>query len=399
MEGVVYLVDLLYSQDRKGNGAFELPTHSKLHSRSNSRYMKIAHLDSHRDWRGGQQQVLYLTRFLLSKGHESVIVAPSGGALFRRTRAAGLPVTRLNMRHELDLLAAWQLGTWLRREGVDILHMHEPHAHSIGLLAGMVAPRVRKVVSRRVDFRPDRNVFSRYKYTMHGVRYLAVSEAVRKVMLDCGIAADAVHTVYSGVDLRRIDAVQETSHEFPVGSRVIGTVGHLSGHKGHRYLLKAMRDVLQIERKARLVIVGEGKLHGELGAEAAALGLGDTVSFAGFRHDVLALIRGFEIFVFPSTQEALGTSILDAMALRKPVVATRVGGIPESVQDNVTGLLVPPGDPRALAEALCTILRKPERGRLLGDAGRRRVEKCFTADRTGAATLRIYNDVLDQGSS
>ena len=364
----------------------------------NNQDMKIAHLDSHRAWRGGQQQVLYLTQFLLSQGHESLVVAPSDGALLRRARAAEVPAIALNMRHELDLVAAWRLGTWLRRQGVDILHMHEPHAHSIGLLASVMAPSVRKVVSRRVDFPPIRNLFSRYKYTKRDVRYLAVSRAVREVMLESGIAADAVHTVYSGVDLDRIDTVHETSNAFPAGSRVIGTVGHLSGHKGHRYLLQAMRDVCQVEREARLVIVGEGRLRADLEAEAAALGLGDAVRFTGFRRDVLALIRGFEIFAFPSTHEALGTSILDAMALRKPVAATRAGGVPESVQDGVTGLLVPPGDPHALAEALCTMLRNPERGRAFGDAGRRRVEKHFTVERTGAATVSVYRDVLKHGS-
>lgn len=361
--------------------------------------MKIAHLDSHRTWRGGQQQVLYLTRFLLARGHQSTVVAPSGSALFRQARAAGLPAIGLNMRHDLDLVAAWRLGAWLRREGIDVLHMHESHAHSVGLFACMVAPRVRKVVSRRVDFRPFRNLLGRYKYSRPDVRYLAVSEAVRKVMLDSGIAADAVQTVHSGVDLRRIDAVFETSHVFPAGSRVIGTVGHLSGHKGHRYLLQAMREVCQVERKARLVIVGEGKLRAALEAEAAALGLGDFVFFTGFRSDVLALIRGFELFAFPSIQEALGTSILDAMALRKPVVATRVGGIPEPVQDGITGLLVPPGDPRALAEALCTLLQRPDRARFFGEAGRRRVEDYFTAQRTGAATLGVYRNVFEQHSS
>ena len=115
------------------------------------------------------------------------------------------------------------------------------------------------------------------------------------------------------------------------------------------------------------------------------LGLGDSICFTGFRRDVLALIRGFEVFVF-----------LDAMAMRKPVVATRVGGIPESVQDGVTGLLVPPGDPHALAEALCTILRRPEQGRAFGQTGRRRVEQFFTAERMGAATLKVYQDVLDK---
>lgn len=357
--------------------------------------MKIAHLDSHLTWRGGQQQVLYLAQFLQAQGHDSVVVCPARGALYQRVREAGVPAVALDMRHELDLAAAWRLGSWLRRRRIDILHMHEPHAHSIGLFACFMAPSVRKVVSRRVDFPPIRNLLSRYKYTIPDIRYVAVSEAVRNVMLDSGIAADAVQTAHSGIDLGRIDAVRETAGVFPAGTRVIGTVGHLSGHKGHRYLLQAMPHVRQAEPRACLVIVGEGSLRTDLEAEAAALGLGGSVCFTGFRRDVLALIRGFEVFVFPSTQEALGTSVLDAMALRKPVVATRAGGIPEPVQDGVTGLLVSPSDARALAEAVCAILRQPERGRDFGEAGRRCVEQFFTVERTGAATLKVYHDVLN----
>ena len=166
-----------------------------------------------------------LTQFLLSRGHESVIVAPSGGSLFRRAHSAGVPAIKLNMRHELDLVAAWRLGKWLRRQGIDILHMHEPHAHSIGLFASIMAPGVRKVVSRRVDFPPVRNLFSRYKYTVPGVRYLAVSKAVRKVMLESGIAAAAVHTVYSGVDLGRIDRLVKPPAHFPSATASLARLG------------------------------------------------------------------------------------------------------------------------------------------------------------------------------
>ena len=306
-----------------------------------------------------------------------------------------MPVTALNTMLELDPVAAWRLGSWLRHRRIDVLHMHEPYAHSIGLLACLVAPSVHKVVSRRVVFRPVRNLLSRYKYTMRGIQYVAVSEAVRNVMLDSGIVAANVWTVHDGIDLDRIDAVRETASLFPAGTHVIGTVGTLDGYKGHRFLLQAMYHVRQVEPRACLVIVGEGRLRADLEAEATALGLGNAVCFTGFRRDVLSLIRGFEIFVFPSTQEALGTSVLDAMAMRKPVVATRTGGIPESVQDGVTGLLVPPGDARALAEVLCTMLQQPERGRAFGEAGRRRVEQFFTAGRMGAATLKVYQDVLN----
>ena len=361
--------------------------------------MKIAHLDSHLSWRGGQQQVLYLTQYLQTQGHDSVIVCPSRSALYQRALESGVHATALDMRHELDVVAAWRLGTWLQRRHIDILHMHDPHAHSIGLLACLASRNVRKVVSRRVDFRPVRNLLSRYKYTMPSVRYVAVSEAVRNVMLDSGIAAAFVWTVHDGIELDRIDAVRKTASVFPAGTRIIGTVGHLDGYKSYRYLLQAMPHVRRAEPRACLVIVGEGSLRADLEAEATALGLGDSVCFTGFRRDVLALIRGFEIFVFPSIQEALGTSVLDAMAMRKPVVATRTGGVPESVQDGITGLLVPPGDARALAEALCTMLRQPERGRAFGEAGRRRVEQFFTVERMGAATLKVYHDVLNHRSA
>ena len=357
--------------------------------------MKIAHLASWLFWRGAEQQVLYLAQFLQTQGYDSVVVGPARGVLYQRAGEAGVSVMALNMRHDLDLAAAWRLGSWLRRQRIDILHMHDPHAHSIGLLACLMAPSVRKVVARRIDRRPRRNLLSHYKYTVPDIQYVTVSEAVRNVMLDSGIAADTMRTVYSGVDLGRVDAVQETTSVFPAGSRVIGTVGHLDGYKGHQYLLQAMHHVRRAEPGACLVIVGEGKLRADLEAEATALGLRDAVCFTGFRRDALALIRGFEIFAFPSTLEALGTSVLDAMALRKPVVATRTGGIPESVQDGITGLLVPPGDARALAEALCTILRQPERGRAFGEAGRRRVEQFFTVERMGAATLEVYHDVLN----
>ena len=357
--------------------------------------MKIAHLDSHLSWRGGQQQVLYLTQFLRTQGCDSVVVCPARSVLYQRTREAGVSVMALDMRHELDLVAAWRLGSWLRRQRIDILHMHDPHACSIGLIACLMAPNVRKVVSRRVVFRPVRNLLSRYKYTVPDVRYVAVSEAVRNVMLDSGIAAATVWTVHDGIDLDRIDAVRETASVFPAGTRVIGTVGDLDGYKGHRYLLQAMCHVRQVEPSACLVIVGEGSLRADLEAEVTALGLRDAVCFTGFRTDVLALLRSFEIFVLPSTQEALGTSILDAMALRKPVVATRAGGIPESVQHGITGLLAPPGNSCALAQALRMILRQPECGRAFGEAGRRRVEQFFTVERMGAATLKVYDDVLN----
>jgi glycosyltransferase involved in cell wall biosynthesis len=298
------------------------------------------------------------------------------------------------MHHELDLVAAWKLGQYLRRHQVEILHMHAPHAHAIGLLACVWAPAVHKVVSRRTDFAPIRNVLSRWKYTLPKVHYVAVSEAVRQVLIASGIPAHCVQTIYSSIDVRRFNETQEIAPLFPTGTRVVGTVGHLTGLKGHRYLLEAARQVLQAEPHVGIAIVGDGALRQELEAQAVNLRIAERVHFTGFRRDVPALIRGFEIFVLSSTHEGTPNSVLEAMALGKPVVATRAGGTAEVVQDGVTGLLVSPRDPAALAHALLYVLRHPEQGKMFGMAGCKRVEEHFTVEHMASSTLQAYHRIL-----
>jgi glycosyltransferase involved in cell wall biosynthesis len=338
--------------------------------------------------------VLYLSQFLHAHGYDSVVVCPPHSALYERAREAEIPVRALRMRHELDLVAAWQLGRYLRQQRVDILHIHTPHAHTIGLLASKLVPAVRLVVSRRVDFMPIRNWLSGWKYAHPGVQYLAVSEAVRQVLIASGVPGQRVQTVHSGIDLGRFAALQGSPSLFPVGTRVLGTVGHLARSKGHQYLLKATALLVREEPRLGVVIAGEGALRAELEAQAAALGITTHVRFTGFRRDILALMQGFEIFVFASSSEGLGTAILDAMALGKPVVATRAGGIPEAVQDGMTGLLVPPRDPQALAEAIRSLLRHSEQAQALGEAGRKRVEQYFTVERMACQTLQVYKRIL-----
>lgn len=356
--------------------------------------LNIVHLNSNLPWRGGEQQVLYLTQWLHAQGHSSLVCCPPQSALYERLQAAGLPCLALPMRHELDLLAAWRLGRYVQRQRVDILHLHTPHAHTIGLLASHLGPRVRLVVARRSDFAPARHWLNRYKYASPRLHYIAVSEAVRQVLVASNVAPQRVETVYSGIDLQRFATVTAAPPLFPAGTRVIGTVGHLAGQKGHRYLLEAMALLVRDEPQLGMIVAGDGALRPALEAQAAALGLSAQVCFTGFQRDILPLMQSFDIFVFSSYLEGLGTAILDAMALGKPVVATRAGGIPEAVADGVTGLLVPPRDPQALATALRHLLRHPQEAQRLGQAGRQRVAQQFTAEQMASGTLRVYQQVL-----
>jgi glycosyltransferase involved in cell wall biosynthesis len=170
-------------------------------------------------------------------------------------------------------------------------------------------------------------------------------------------------------------------------------VAALTAHKDHATLLEAAVVVRAQLPDACLVIVGEGELASALQARAAALGLGAAVVFAGFRRDLDALLPAFDVFCLSSHMEGLGTSLLDAMCYGRPVVATAAGGIPEALEDGVTGRVVPPRSPVALGQALVEVLRDQGRREAMGAAGRRRFLERFTADRMVEDTLGVYAEV------
>jgi len=361
--------------------------------------LKVLHLNTERTWRGGEQQTLHLAAGLGDRGHESQVLAQPGRELARRARERGLVVRELSMRGEWDLPAAFRLRRLLRRERYDVLHMHTSHAHTLGVLAGAGLP-ARRVVSRRVDFSIYRNRLrlSRFKYR-HGVhRYVAISEAVRAVLVRDGIPASSISIVPSGIDATRFPAAEPPGLRaglgLPAGAPVVLNVAHMAWHKAQEDLIRALPAVLRAVPDAVLVIAGDGERRGLLESEARRLGVERAVRMPGFRTDVPELLALCDVFALSSVMEGLCTSILDALSSRKAVVAPRAGGIPEIVRDGVEGLLVPPGDPEALGGAIARLLRDPELRRALGARGPTRVAERFTVDRMVEGTLRVYEELL-----
>jgi glycosyltransferase involved in cell wall biosynthesis len=214
-----------------------------------------------------------------------------------------------------------------------------------------------------------------------------------------GRGAASFSVIPNGVDLARFDlpvAACALRREFgiPREAPLLGVVARLEPEKGHRYLIEAMPAILRGAPETWLVIVGEGSLDGELRAQAAALprGARDRIVFTGRREDVAAITGDVDVAVLPSLREAQGISILEAMARRKPVVASAVGGIPEVLTNGLDGLLVPPADPAALADACIRLACSPELRARMGEAGRATVEARFSLD----AMVRQIEEVYDE---
>ncbi len=355
--------------------------------------MRILHVDTAATWRGGQNQVRLTALGQAALGHEVAVACREGGALAERLRGTTLRLHAIAFRGDLSPLAALSLARVLKSFRPDFVQLHDPHAISAGLMAVRLQPGARIIGVRRVDF-PLRSALSRRKYRgCH--RVVAVSLAIAGVLDESGIPRDSVRVVYEGVPARPPATNGRAALEklgIPEGAPVIGNVAALTDHKDHATLLAAFSRILEAAPEARLVIVGDGELRGALEARAAALGLGDRCIFAGFRTDVDVLIPAFTLFCLSSRSEGLGTSLLDAMNFGRAVVATSAGGIPEAVEEGVTGLLAPVGDPAALARAVADLLLDPARRGAMGEAGRRRFEERFTADRMVRATLGVYEE-------
>jgi glycosyltransferase involved in cell wall biosynthesis len=363
------------------------------------------HVDSASTWRGGQNQVLLTVNGLRAIGQRATLVAHPDGEL-RRRAANDVEVVPLAPRTELDLTAAWRFARLVKQLAPDVIHAHDPHAVAMSALAlslgaaekGARVPAL--IASRRVDFRLRGNSFSRWKYRQVDC-FVAASDAIRLILAADGIPAARAVTVHEGIDLGHVAAAPPVDvHEtfwLPHHAPIVGNVAALVAHKGQRYLVEAAQLVVQQIPDARFVILGEGELRDQLEHQIRHHHLEKHVLLPGFRTDVIGCMKSFDVFVMSSVNEGLGTALLDAMACARPVVATRTGGIPEIVEDGVTGVLVPPRDHAALARAIVQLLRDRPLGERLGAAGSARVAARFSAERMVAETARVYQRVAGRG--
>jgi glycosyltransferase involved in cell wall biosynthesis len=221
-----------------------------------------------------------------------------------------------------------------------------------------------------------------------------------------GIAARRVAQIYNGVDVQRFQPAAASGVRpipgcpfEPSQHLIVGAVGRLQAEKDPLTLVRAFAQAVRMPAglgaRLRLVLVGDGPLRDAVAAEVAALGLQGQVWMAGVRGDVPAVLQGLHVFALPSRAEGISNTILEAMACGLPVLATAVGGNPELVLPGETGLLVPPADPGAMAEALVQLADGP-RAQALGQAGRQRVEQHFSLQAMVGAYQQLYDQLLAQ---
>ncbi len=360
--------------------------------------MQILHVETGRHLYGGPQQVLYLMTALAGRGVDGLLVCPPNSAIDSAARLAGLNVRNLFCAGDLDLPFAYRLAQFLKTEQPDIVHCHGRRgADTLGGMAASFSD-IPAVVSRRVD-NPELQLLAAMRYRPFR-KIIAISNAISNVLIDNGMEPDRIAVIRDAVDTKRFAEPPDCivfRHRFgiPDDALVLAAAGQLIPRKGHRYLLQAVAGLNRTKRLIRLIIFGEGPLGDQLRAQAAALGLGNTVQFAGFDDRLDDYFGCFDVFVHPALAEGLGVVTLKAQAAGVPVIGFEAGGVVEAVADGETGLLVLPEDAAGLGDAIATLIGDAGLRSRLGAAGRKRMQSEFSIARMADAHVALYEAVLD----
>lgn len=360
--------------------------------------MKIFHCDVRRIWAGGQNQLCRLAVGLRDHGHRQWIVTRPGSPLARRARSEGFEVLTHPFRGEVDPRATLGLYRMIARHAPDVVHAHDTHSLTPAALAArLVRPRPLVVGHRRVDFHIRANRFSRWKYARGADHLIAVSRRVKEVLVEDGVPPSRVTVIHSGIAVETPPPPEgpdlRTRAGVPAGAPLVLTVASTEAYKDHPTLIDAAGLLFERRPEVWWTVLGTGGLFEETVARAERSGLAGRLRYLGFVEGARGFLPQADLFVLTSRTEGLGTSILDAMAAGVPVVSTAAGGIPEIVDDGRTGLLVPPGDPAALAVAIERVLGDPALGRRLAEAARVRVHE-FDVGRTIERTEELYRRLL-----
>lgn len=358
--------------------------------------MHILHVETGRYLYGGPLQVLYLMGGLKAQGHNSTLVCAKGSEIATAADASAI-VYEVPMAGELDPGFAFRLTRIIRAEQPDIVHVHSRRGADLwGALAARIT-RTKVVLTRRVD-NLEPFWLARAKYRLYN-RVITISNAIREVLMSEGVPAKKIVCVLSAVDGQPYAhecAKEWFCREFGLDptNKVIGVIAQFIPRKGHRYVIEAAPQVLSSYPDARFLFFGQGPLQVKLQQLCKKHNIASQVYFVGFRNNLECILPCLDLVVHPASMEGLGVSLLQAAAAGVPIVAGRVGGIPEIVHDGVNGYLVDAGNSEALIRPVLSLLEDPLKSKRFGEAGRDLVRSHFSIGAMVAGNISVYSQVL-----
>lgn len=369
----------------------------------NHEHITVLHVSTPFSWRGGEQQLFYLFETLQKEAINQVLFCPYNSVLAKKAQKHGFKCILYKKRSGFDLRAAFNFAQLFKHSPPSVIHAHDAHAHTLCILAAWFGLNVPIVLHRRVDFPIKNSFFTHYKYNHKNVkRIICVSDAIKNILQKDIKKPERAITIHSGIDTERFAKTDNPpSLRTLVGasktSQLVGNASALADHKDYPTFLKTAQLLINqhVSIEWHFVIFGAGELLNELQEMAITFGIQNQVHFLGFREDLPTLLPQLDLFLFTSKTEGLGTTLLDAIACKVPIVATNAGGVSEIIINNKTGLLCPVGEVQQLANSVFKLMSNNTLKTTLVDEAIQHLNNFFI-ETMAKRTLDVYQQVLSE---
>lgn len=361
--------------------------------------MKVLHVSYHKSWRGGEQQITYLVDELNKLGCSQWIFCSNKNALEKYCEENGLPYYTFSNNIFSKLINISKLNLLCEKHYIDIIHVHDSTAHMMAYLAGLSGSTIPIVLSRRIDSPLRDSAVTRKKYNMQRIKkIICVSESIKQTLLPEIDDPSKLVVIHDGIDIDKFEqgeqkGILRKKYKISAETKIIGKIAALVAVKDYFTFVDTGEILLKNGLDARFVIIGDGPMKKELQKYIENKKLTPHFIFTGFRTDIANILPELDLFLFTSSNEGLGTSLLDAFAAGVPVVSTNAGGIPEIIDHGKTGMLADVKDSAKLAEYAMQIINDKNLREMIIFNAREKV-KLFSKNIMGQKTFDLYQEII-----
>ncbi len=356
---------------------------------------------------GGARVYLQLAKGLANRGHNVFVACVPEGEVAPLLRNEGIEVLRVNFKSKNVFKIILQISKHIRAHSIDIVNSQGGRADFYARIAakGQGVKGIISTVAMLVETY-DIPLWKKVIYT--GLdrltetfvnHFVVVSSSLKRALPNVHrIPENKISIVHNGIELKEYHPEHSDRHcrtirdEYKITDEqfLIGAIGRLVWQKGFEYLIRAVPDILKYNREVKILIVGDGPLHGKLNELASKLGISNHIIFSGFRRDIKELLSCIDLFVVPSILEGFPMVVLEAMAMAKPIVASQIDGITEQISDGAEGILIPPKNPESLAVAVLRLMNNKDLAARMGMSARQKAERCFSVEKMIIETEKVY---------
>lgn len=341
--------------------------------------LTILHTESSTGWGGQEIRILQESLGMIRRGYRVMIAAPEESNIFSRAKVSGIAVFPCDFK-KWNPRSFQRMSSVIRDQGVNILNTHSSSDSWVSILAArLLRPGIRIIRTRHLSTPIGKTSLNKIVYDLLPDAIITTGEEIRQKMInDNGFKASKIFSIPTGIDIEEFSPLR-VSPAFQSRGFSIGMIGVLRSWKGHGYLIEAIPEIIKFIPEAVFYIVGDGPQYENIKRSIDLLSLNDKVFLLGHREDIPEILASLDVVVHPSyANEGVPQSVLQALAMERPVIAANTGAIKEAIIDGKTGFLIPPRDPHEIAAKVITLYRKPELGKVFGKNGRRLVERSYS---------------------